>query len=157
MGNLNFSIEAFEALTNAPKSSDAAAHLLLIAARYIRNQEPLPMELAEFIADAIESSMTIPDGEERIRKFLLGLHLTSDHRRPEFTNWYEIGCAMDDELHKDHGDQRQPARVRLKKITQNQAALIVSKRFGASPATVVRLYKKYKDALKDALKAEEDY
>jgi hypothetical protein len=147
---LNFSIEAHDALTNAPKSSDDAAKLLLIAARHIRNQEPLPMGLAEFIADAIESSMTLQDDEERIRKFLLGLHLTSDHRRPEFTNWYEIGAAMDDELQKNDSDHRQPARVRPKKITQNQAARIVSNQFGASPATVVRLYKKYKDALKAA-------
>ena len=150
MGKLHFTLESLEALITAPKSSDAAAKLLLIAARHIRNQEPLPVELAEFIADAIESSMTLQDDEERIRKFLLRLHLTSDHRRPEFTNWYEIGSAMDDELQKNHGDHRQPARVRPKKITQNQAARIVSKQFGASPATVVRLYKKYKDALKAA-------
>ena len=70
MGKLHFTLESLEALITAPKSSDAAAKLLLIAARHIRNQEPLPVGLAEFIADAIESSMTLQDDEERIRKFL---------------------------------------------------------------------------------------
>jgi hypothetical protein len=122
--------EADLAVCRAPADPDEAAKALLIAARYLRENRPLPWILRTYLAGALEASMPKSNGESRNTALLRELHLAAQNRRPVKTLWFEVGDMMEQELQRNQG-------------RQNQAAKSVATHFKISTATVVRLFKEH--------------
>lgn len=120
--------EADLAVCRAPADPDEAAKALLIAARYLRENKPLPWILRTYLAGALEASMPKPKGEPRNTALLRELHLAAQNRRPVKPLWFEIGHMMEQELQRNQGRQHQATRS-------------VAIHFKISIATVVRLYR----------------
>lgn len=134
--------EADLAVCRAPADADEAAKALLIAARYLRENKPLPWILRTYLASAIEVSMPKPSGEARNVAFLRELHLAAENRRPVKALWFEVGDLIDMELSKNGGKLN---------IAINQAA----KKFAISRSTAARLYKASIDHRKKIQEIEE--
>ncbi|MBN9463690.1 MAG: hypothetical protein J0H00_20975 [Burkholderiales bacterium] len=56
----SFDSRAFELLRRVEADPDAASQLLLLAVEYLRNRQPMPPMLADYIADAFESAAVKP-------------------------------------------------------------------------------------------------
>lgn len=116
-----------------------AANALLIIAKRLRGGEPLADNLAGWLADAIEASMTKPESE-RGKAFIFELGLTARNRRPA-ADWCEFGEKFESLI--DEG------------FTQNGAASEISANYRnhrgeeISESTAVRLWKQYKKAKKE--------
>ena len=82
MGKINFDTNAHAAINWAESHPDAARDVLLLAAGYMRRGETLPDNLAEYLCDAIELSMSKDEAGQRARSLTEELHLTALNRRP---------------------------------------------------------------------------
>src|SRR5262245_46064793 len=67
-------------LPQAEFDRDAAAELLTHAAKYLRKREPMPHELADYIADAFTRAATKP-ADTRAKRLTDWLNLTANNRR----------------------------------------------------------------------------
>lgn len=130
---LNFDARAIELLSKSDANPDAAAEVLLLAAEYIRAKEPLPDDLAEHLAGAIEASMVKP---ERLRgkALLRELNLQIGNRRKADVDWYQLGMAFEKLVDAN--------------LKEGPAASQIAVDFNTSESTAKRLWKKYKSALK---------
>jgi len=125
-----FDARVVDALAWAAAEADAAAQALLLAAEYLRSGEPMPQDLVEHLAGAIESSMHEPSGVREIQ-FLQSLKLTAKNARPK-GNYYEVGLVVEESLRA--GDN----------ITTALDEVIADPRFKIeSRATARKLYNQY--------------
>lgn len=85
---VSFCARAADAIGRAPSDPGAATEVLRIAAGYLRRGEPLPANLADYLADAIEAAMAKP-AEHRLSALGLELNLTASNRRPA-AHWVDI-------------------------------------------------------------------
>ncbi len=87
-----FDSRAFELLRRVEADPDAAAKLLLLSAEYLRNRQPMPSMLADYIADAFESAAVKPR-EHRPKQLTDELRLTANNKRKANADWldaYEV-------------------------------------------------------------------
>lgn len=119
---------AFEALRRAKADPDAAAKALEIAAEYLRAREPLPHDLADWLADAFESAAAKPP-ENRADMLAMELLLRSLNRRPARADWIDVGQFVDDH----------PAE------SERQRLLAACTAFNISETTARRLLKQWRD------------
>ena len=83
--DINFAVS--EAIYAAPANPDKAAEVLMLTARLLRSGEPIPAQLAQYLADAFEASMVKPL-EIRAKSLTLELNLTALNRRPNPFDWF---------------------------------------------------------------------
>lgn len=91
-----FDVRVNDALSMAPSDPNAAAQVLLLAAEYLRAGAPMPQELVEHLAGAIEASMTKVKGA-REKALLEELKLTARNARPK-GHYYLVGQLVEDSL-----------------------------------------------------------
>lgn len=126
--DLEASLEVRPLLKVAEGTPEAAAELLRVAARLLRERRALPGELADYLADAFESAMAKPK-ESRLKELGRELKLTALNRRQKkFDPW-----AVDLALLMAH---EAGARSETKAIAH------VARKFGVSPATIRRFLRK---------------
>ena len=135
-----FVLAAFDAVMRAPADPDAAGQALLIAAEYIRRGEPLPMRLAEWLADAIETAIQKPERLDPCNAdpgaaLLFALHLRAHNRRPIKVSAHDVHNSML-ELNESGSSVR-------------KAAKIVGEQFEISVSTAKRLFKEHQTQLKE--------
>jgi len=119
---------ATDALANAESDPEAAKVALLIAADYVRRGAPLPGNLADHIAGAIEAAMAKPKNL-RAKALTYELRLSAVNRRPK-ADWALIGSDV--ERHITRG------------ASQDRALLDVSDKYGLSKSTAERYWNDYK-------------
>jgi hypothetical protein len=104
--NFSFDVEAWEIERRAESDPEAAAQLMQIAAKYIREGQPFPMGLREWIANALDDAALKP-ARYRAKALTDALRLTANNRRPK-GDWLTIGAAFED-LITDGKSQTQAA------------------------------------------------
>jgi len=125
-----FDARVEEALANASSNPEAAAYALLLAAEYLRSDEPMPQSLIDHLADAIEASMAKPKGA-REKALLRELMLTAPNARPK-GDYYLVGQLVEQSMRAGNAlgtavnDAMADPRISIK-----------------SPATIKKLYKQY--------------
>ena len=140
MAKIDFCVSVHDATRKAEHDPQGAADLLLLAAEYIRSGEPLPSQLADYLAGAIEASMGKPP-EHRNAAFLAELRLTNGNRRAA-ADWFEVGMAFDALI--DSG------------LSQNQAKAQIAAEMDVSESTAVRMYKQWINANEEASQIDRD-
>ena len=131
MTKFSFDAEAELHIRRSHIDGDDAAKALLIVANYLRAGEPVPSNLAKYLADAIEASMA-KDSKNRGSELLLELGLKAKNRRI-IEDWLEIGCTVEEQL--DSGKSK------------FNAFLDVAQMFGISEKTVQTYFNQYQKAL----------
>lgn len=124
---LNFCLRAADYLGAAPHDPEAAASALLLAAEYLRAGEPVPDNLADWLAGALESAALKP-AAARAGALARELHLTAGNRRP-VACWLEVGGAFD--------------LLVLDGKSQNAAKAEIARRFGIDESTAVRYWRQH--------------
>lgn len=127
MPKLSFDPVSHEAISSAPSDPEAAAALLLQAVGYLRRGEPLPENLARYLADALESAALKP-APQRGAALAIELHLAAGNRRPA-GDPLAIGQAFGALI--DAGE------------SQNAAKAQIAVNFGISESTALRAWKTY--------------
>lgn len=127
MAKLYFDARAVEILSRVKANPDSAAQALLLAAEYIRSRDPLPDDLAEYLAGAIEAAMHKPK-EMRCGALLLELNLKKEGPIVDAT-WYEVGLRFEALLKEGK--------------SQNSASTIASEEFEISESTATRRWREY--------------
>jgi hypothetical protein len=74
---------------------EVAAQQLQVAARLIRQGEPLPPSLRERVAGAFESLLALPTKKTANNELLLRLGLRKGTPGAPLSNWLEIGAAVE--------------------------------------------------------------
>jgi len=121
-------IAAFDAVWRADIDPEQAAEALRIAAGYLRRREPLPDDLADWLADAFESTALKP-AKNRAHTLAVELRLKALNRRPK-AHWFDVGAFM----HR--------AMTRLD-MSQTAAAQAAANKFGIVEATAVAYLKQF--------------
>ena len=81
---VNFPIS--DAILAASADPEQAAKVLLLAARLMRDRQPLPYQLADYLANAFEKSIDQPI-ELRVQNLAFELNLKSRNKRPSKFGW----------------------------------------------------------------------
>lgn len=87
-----FDFDAAKHISRVQMSENHAAEVLLMAAKYLREYNAVPTNIAEYLADAIEASMVKGEGH-RAKALIEELGLKVRNRRPSAT-WFEVGSAV---------------------------------------------------------------
>lgn len=102
--------DGFDLLRRAKANPDAAADVLLLAAKYMRRGEVLPDYVADHLAGAFEAAMRKPQ-KHRGKALLNELHITASNRRPADVDCYELGKRFDQLLSKGHSESAAASQV----------------------------------------------
>lgn len=106
-----FDVAASEAMRGAHTTARTAADVLEIAARYLRQRKPLPPALADYLADAFETSAAKPlDNQGAV--LLRELGIKAENRRPTHAAPFELALFVDDKSNGNSERQRIMAAVR---------------------------------------------
>jgi len=116
MGRLEDNLRHAHMIKDAESSLDDAVKLLKEATKYLRAREPLPDNLADFLADAFDIACAKKKEECAVR-LVRELHLVNDNRRP--LNHEKIGQRI----------QYLRFKNQINRIT---AVRMVAKEFGVS-------------------------
>lgn len=135
----------------------ASKTALLIAADYIRSGDPMPKELADWLADALEDAILkpekiIPQKSNCGDALLVALNLKSNNRRQvEAAPWdvFEY-CNQLMRGTKLNGEKKQIF------YKQTEALRITAHKFSISLSTARTLYKEGEQAHRDAIKFLEE-
>ena len=119
---------ATSALANAESDPEAAKDALLIAAGYIKRGVPLPGNLADHIAGAIEAAMAKPK-ERRAKALTDELSLSAVNRRPK-ADWALVGADVERHISEE--------------ANEDKALLDMSDKYGISKSTTLRYWNTYK-------------
>lgn len=117
MGRLEDNLRHAHMIKDAESSLDDAVKLLKEATKYLRAREPLPDNLADFLADAFDIVCAKKKKEECAVRLVRELHLVNDNRRP--LNHEKIGQRI----------QYLRFKNQINRIT---AVRMVAKEFGVS-------------------------
>lgn len=129
-----FDLAAQDAISRAESDPEQAAEALRLVAACLRRGEALPANLAEYLAGAIEASMSKPQAR-RAAALCNELHLTAQNRRPA-AYWLEVGAYMTDLIEAG--------------ASQNAAATAAAVDFGIGEPTAVRYLRQYREAMRAA-------
>lgn len=125
----NIDFDAMDLLDRAEANPKAAAEVLLLAARYMREGKVLPENIAEHLAGAFEASMHKPQAQ-RGRALLLELHLSASNHRPADVCWYELGQRFDELLSSGASKNATASQVAVEfRISESTAKRIWSKKY----------------------------
>ena len=141
MAKLDIDAEAHDWLARLESDPQAPAEVLKIAARYLRNRERLPGNLADHLADAFEAA-ALKQRTHQGPALLRELGFTQGNRRPA-ADWRDVGAYMSQRI--DDGE------------SQNQAAENTAAHFRISESTAKRLFREYREAMDihDAISRDE--
>lgn len=126
---------ARNAIARAELSSKNAEEALLLAAEFIRSGEPLPLEMVEYLAGAIESAIKEPWKHDpnytpekgKGRALAVAFKLEANSRRP---------------VTIQHRVIREKMKMKMAEgLSQNQAAKAVADGMGLSVSNVKRIFK----------------
>jgi hypothetical protein len=138
----NIDFEAMDLLKRAEANPDAAAQVLLLAARYMREGQVVPENITAHLAGAFEAAMQKPQSQ-RGKALLLELHITATNQRPADVDWYALGQRFDELVNMGE--------------SQNAAASQIAVEFGISESTAKRIWStKFKPAMAANRAALED-
>lgn len=121
-------------VNRAKVSEEYAKVALLKVAEYLRNGEPLPPALAEYLADAIESAMKMPGPKDhdytpsksKGRALAVALGLGAHNQRPK--TYHDPALILYKvQVNVDAG------------MSQNEAIKKAADGFGVSPSTIGRI------------------
>lgn len=101
------------AIRLAPADSEWAAIVLRLAAEQLRQRKPLPIELADYLADAFETSMSKAPGA-RAQQLALELHLKALNKRPSAVGWIDVYPIMEANSDIPHAQLVRVVQTRLK-------------------------------------------
>lgn len=132
MTKFSFDADAQQHIQRAHVKGDDAAEALLMVAKYLRSGEPVPSNLAEYLAGAIEAAM-VKDSNKRASELLIELGLKAKNRR-EIEDWIKIGSTVEELL--DSGKAK------------FNAFLDVAEMYGITDKTVKKYFNKYQKTLK---------
>jgi hypothetical protein len=124
--DLDFGIE----MARADSDPDAPARAYLGIAKKWRTQRALKPDVIDFIIDAFEKSMILPQKEQG-PALLRALKLTHGSRRPSKVSWFDVGMAFDEFITSGESRTNSLAEIAIK--------------FDISESTVVRFVKNYHD------------
>lgn len=130
MPRLSFDAAAADAIAKAESDPQGATDALLILAHYLRAGQPVPHNLAAWVADAIEASMGKPH-EVRGGALLRELNLTAHGRRPA-ASWVDVGMF-----------------VAAREGSKIEAIHDAAARWGIDETTVKRYVRRYEAANRD--------
>ena len=116
--------ELDNALALAESDPQQAAHVLRIAASYLKAGEILPSALANFLGDAFERAMKKPT-TSRGSELVVNLHLEVNHRRPK-ANFEWVGVDVEQLLEAN--------------VPKGEAILQVGEIYEISKSTVERMH-----------------
>lgn len=138
---MGFDACADYAINRAESDPEQAAEVLRLVAAYLRRGEALPENLARYLADAIEASMSEPKAR-RAGALCEKLHLKARNRRPS-AYWEDVGRYVSDWI----GFGINPTDA------QNRAAVT----FDISEKTAGRYYKQYTEAMEKEAAEEAEW
>ncbi len=139
-------------IREAAGSDSAAKRLLLIAAEYIREGEPLPTDLRQYMASAIETAVNNPAKCDPYNKdtgaaLLIGLNLKRSNRPLSGIDPYAVCAFMFNEMVAVDGA---PERVAIDGVeldisasSQSEAARSAAIFFDISESTAKRYFKQH--------------
>ena len=163
MGNLNFNVEALRAIDRAATNPQDAAHVLRIAAGYLRRKEHFTDEVAEYLAAAFEAALKKPEGKQRNNELLAQLNLKrAAGPRPSFSflETMGIGRKVASLMPSKTGLRAEDGRVGKKKSYWKRDAAIaeIATQSGLLKSQVAHSYRQYQKAMKEvaAVNAAED-
>lgn len=136
------------------RNLQASKKALLIAADYIRSGDPMPKELAGWLADAIDDAILkpekiIPQKPNCGDALLVALNLKSNNRRQvTAAPW-----AIFEYCNQLMGGTRLNAKKERIFYKQTEALKITAKEFSISLSTARNLYKEGEQAHRDAIEA----
>ena len=135
---LNFNVKAWEAMRRSNLSEEHAKAALLEVARIIRDGEPLPLGVAEWVAGAIETAVNMPERLSPITgdtgdALLIGLGLRSNNKR-QACDYLDVGRVVGDLLHDG-------------KLSKTAAIQAAAKKLRIGYGTAQAKYTKYCEAM----------
>lgn len=130
MVRLNFDAEAIDLLGRVESDPDAAAGAMRMAAKYIREEQPLPAGLREWIANALDDAALKPRAN-RAKALTDALSLTVGNRRPA-GDWYAIGAEV---------EMRMTSDAHIESVAEDIAG-----KYEIDRRTVKRYWEKYQKA-----------
>lgn len=133
-------------IREADGDDESAKQLLLIAAAYMREGEPLPADLSDYMAGAIEAAVHTPTRLDPYNKdtgtaLLIGLKLKRANRPTSGVDPHAVCAFMYEEMLT---------------TSQNELARRASDVFNISESTVKRYFRQHMEEYIEQLKAEAD-
>lgn len=153
-------------IREAGGSDDAAKQLLLIAAEYIRDGEPLPYGLDDYIAGAIETAVNNPAKCDPYNAdigaaLLIGLNLKRTSRPTKGVDPFAVCALMFDEMCFVEGEPEtivltmsDGTEVVLSPSSQSEAARRAADVFDISESTAKRYFREHIDKYLERSSAE---
>ena len=89
---VNFAVS--DAIRLAPASTEYAVKVLMLAADLMRKRQPLPYELADYLAGAFEAAMAKKQDTEKVKSLALELNLSALNARPSAHDWVAMYQMM---------------------------------------------------------------
>lgn len=146
-------ILAADLLKRARGDTKAAKELLLMAAVYIRDGEPMPTALREYLADALETAVNNPATYDPHKcdtgnALLTALHLKYSHRPTTGVNPLAVCAFMFDEMVYIEGSDKtlilttpEGDTIEMRAASQTEAAKRAAKQFNISATTAKRYFR----------------
>lgn len=147
------SLTAADLLQRARGDSEAAKDLLLMAAKYIRNGDPMPAALGDYLADALETAVNSPATHDPYKcdtgnALLTALYLKHSHRPTTGVNPLAVCGFMFNEMVYVEGMGKEwiltdadGNTVDIGAVSQTEAAKRASNKFGISVSTAKRYFR----------------
>lgn len=149
-------------IREADGDDESAKQLLLMAAAYIREGEPLPADLRDYMAGAIEAAVHTPARLDPYNKdtgaaLLVGLKLKRAHRPASGVDPYAVCAFMYEEMLTTDGAPKKiviDGVIDVSASSQSEAARSASVFFNISESTVKRYFRQHMEEYIKQLKAE---
>lgn len=113
-------IDALDAARGAHTRDKTAADALTIAADYLRRREPLPPELADYLADAFELAAA-KDEPHQGTALLRELGIDAENRRPVNVDAFDLALFVDDKKNGRSERQRILAAAEQWNVSESTA------------------------------------
>ena len=151
-------------LREAAGCSEAASELLLMAAEYIREGEPLPDNLRVYISEALEGAINNPERYDPYNAntgeaLLIGLNLKRINRPTVGIDPLAVCAFMHNQM---TGVANQSSKITVVcdgeqiEVSQSEAAREAAEHFGISESTAKRYFREFAAEYMQSLTAEAD-
>lgn len=161
-------VRAAGLIREADGDDESVKQLLLMAAAYIREGEPLPADLRDYMAGAIEAAVNTPARLDPYNKdtgtaLLIGLKLKRTHRPASGVDPYAVCQFMFDEMLTVTGAPRKiiitacdGTEIDVSPASQSEAARRAADVFNISESTAKRYFRQHMEEYMQSLTAEAD-
>ena len=157
-------VRAAGLIREADGDDESAKQLLLMAAAYIREGEPLPADLRDYMAGAIEAAVNTPARLDPYNKdtgtaLLIGLKLKRTHRPASGVDPLAVCAFMHNQM---AGVANQSSKITVVcdgeqvEVSQSEAAREAAEHFGISESTAKRYFREFAAEYMQSLTAEAD-